>query len=39
MSDTAEFRYTTLGRDNDEKAGVMDASGFLPAEVPSFWSV
>jgi len=39
MSDTPEFRYTTLGAGQDAKAGIMDASGYLPAEVPSNWQV
>lgn len=39
MSDTPEFRYTTLGSGNEAKAGIMDASGYLPAEVPSHWQV
>ncbi|UXM92449.1 VOC family protein [Paenarthrobacter sp. JL.01a] len=39
MSDTPEFRYTTLGSGENAKAGIMDASGFLPEEVPSMWSV
>jgi len=39
MSDTPEFRYTTLGAGNAAKAGIMDASGYLPAEVPSNWQV
>jgi predicted enzyme related to lactoylglutathione lyase len=39
MSDTPEFRYTTLGAGADAKAGIMDASGYLPAEVPSSWQV
>jgi predicted enzyme related to lactoylglutathione lyase len=39
MGDTPEFRYTTLGEGYDAKAGIMDASGFLPAEVPSYWGV
>jgi len=38
VSDTDEFRYSTLGRDEDALAGVMDASGFLGA-APSAWSV
>src|SRR6476661_7900425 len=29
MSDTADFRYTTLGKDQDARAGIMDAAGFL----------
>ena len=39
MSDTPEFRYTTLGSGDSAKAGIMDASGMLPAEVPSYWQV
>ncbi|WP_416418186.1 VOC family protein [Paenarthrobacter aromaticivorans] len=39
MSDTPAFRYTTLGAGNDAKAGIMDAAGFLPDQVPSMWSV
>ncbi len=38
-SDTPEFRYTTLGDGDDARAGVMDAASFLPASVPSYWSV
>ncbi|MGJ9404443.1 VOC family protein [Arthrobacter sp. KK5.5] len=37
MSDTDEFRYTTLGADDDARAGLMDASGFLPPDAPSQW--
>ena len=37
--DTDEFRYTTLGRGDDQLAGIMDATTFLPAGVPAFWSV
>jgi uncharacterized protein len=36
MGDSPEFRYTTHGLDDDAKAGVMDASGFL-GEQPSRW--
>ena len=39
LSDTPEFRYTTLGAGEAAKAGIMDASGYLPAEVPSHWEV
>ncbi|MFI2566164.1 VOC family protein [Paenarthrobacter sp. NPDC018779] len=39
MSDTPEFRYTTLGAGDNAKAGIMDAAGFLPEQVPSMWSV
>ena len=37
MGDTDEFRYSTLGEGDDARAGIMDASSYLPAEVPSFW--
>lgn len=37
MSDTPEFRYTTLGEGDDALAGIMDASAFLPAGVPPMW--
>lgn len=36
MSDSPEFRYTTLGLDENARAGVMDASAFLGDE-PSRW--
>ena len=36
MSDTPEFRYTTLGRDEDALAGIMDATGHFDG-VPSAW--
>lgn len=36
MSDSPDFRYTTLGVDENARAGVMDASGFL-ADEPSRW--
>jgi uncharacterized protein len=39
MSDTPEFRYTTLGSGDSAKAGIMDAAAILPAEVPSYWQV
>jgi predicted enzyme related to lactoylglutathione lyase len=39
MSDTPEFRYTTLGAGDSAKAGIMDASGYLPPEVPSTWQI
>jgi predicted enzyme related to lactoylglutathione lyase len=38
-SDTDEFRYTLLVSGDDQLAGVMDASGFLPEGVPPHWSV
>ena len=39
VSDTPEFRYTTLADGESWLAGIMDASGFLPDGVPSHWSV
>jgi predicted enzyme related to lactoylglutathione lyase len=39
MSDTPEFRYTTLGAADDAKAGIMDAAGFLPEGTPANWQV
>ncbi|MDO9497690.1 MAG: VOC family protein [Nocardioides sp.] len=32
MSDTAELRYTTLGKDDDARAGIEDASAFIDAQ-------
>jgi predicted enzyme related to lactoylglutathione lyase len=39
VGDSDEFRYTTLGTGDDQKAGVMDAKAFLPEGVPSYWTV
>ena len=39
VSDTPEFRYTTLRDGDGWLAGIMDASGFLPDGVPVCWSV
>ncbi|MBF6555354.1 MAG: VOC family protein [Acidimicrobiales bacterium] len=39
VSDSPEFRYTTLGEGEGQMAGIMDASGFLPDGVPAHWSV
>ncbi|MGH3897774.1 MAG: VOC family protein [Pseudonocardiaceae bacterium] len=39
VSDTPEFRYTTLRHGEDWLAGVVDAAGFLPDDVPAHWSV
>ncbi len=39
VGDSPEFRYTTYGKDETALAGIMDASGFLPAGVPSYWAV
>ncbi|HYF72368.1 MAG TPA: VOC family protein [Nocardioides sp.] len=35
VSDTPELRYTTLGRDEDARAGIMDATGHV--DPPSRW--
>lgn len=39
MSDTPEFRYTTLGEGREALAGIIDASVYLPDQVPSNWQV
>jgi predicted enzyme related to lactoylglutathione lyase len=39
MSDTDEFRYTTLGAGDNALAGIMDSAGFLPEGVPAYWAV
>jgi predicted enzyme related to lactoylglutathione lyase len=39
MSDTAEFRYTTLGEGDDARAGIMDSATMLPDGAPSHWTV
>ena len=39
ISDTPEFRYTTLGQGEGQLAGIMDASAFLPTGVPAHWSI
>lgn len=39
MSDTDDFRYTTLGEGYDALAGIMDGAGFLPEGVPAHWAV
>lgn len=36
MSDTPEFRYSTLGKDDAAKAGIQDASAM---DVPAAWTV
>lgn len=38
-SDSDEFRYSTVAVDDEQYAGVMDASGFLPEGAPAGWSV
>jgi len=39
VSDTPEFRYTTLGEGDTQLAGIMDASAFLPEGKPGSWSI
>jgi len=39
VGDTDDFRYTTANDGEQQLAGVMDASAFLPSEVPSHWAV
>ncbi len=39
VSVSEDFRYTTLGEGESQRAGVMDASRFLPEGVPAHWSV
>jgi predicted enzyme related to lactoylglutathione lyase len=39
MSDTPEFRYTTLGEGDAALAGIMDSTNFLPEGVPAHWAV
>jgi uncharacterized protein len=37
--DMPEYRYSTLGKDEDALAGIADAEAFLPEGVPAHWSV
>jgi hypothetical protein len=37
--DTPEFRYTTVREGEQNLAGIMDATQFLPEGAPAFWSV
>ncbi len=39
ISDTPEFRYTTIHASTPMLGGVMDASAFLPEGVPAGWTV
>ena len=39
MSDTPEFRYTTLEEGERAAAGIMDSSAFLPEGVPAHWAI
>ncbi|TFC00153.1 VOC family protein [Cryobacterium mannosilyticum] len=39
LSDTDEFRYSTIGAEGAMVAGVFDASAHLPAGMPSHWQL
>lgn len=39
VSDSPEFRYTTLGEGEGQLAGVMDAASFMPADVSASWAI
>jgi uncharacterized protein len=39
VSDTPDFRYTTLGEGDDALAGIMDAAADLPDGVPATWQI
>ena len=39
LMDLPEFRYPTFSDEEDPKAGIMDASAFLPEGVAPYWSV
>ena len=39
IGDTDEFRYTTMTGGEEQYAGIMDASAYLPEGTPSFWEV
>ncbi len=39
LMDTPQFRYTTYADQTNPRAGIMDASAFLPDDVPPHWSV
>lgn len=39
MSDTPELRYTVAVDGDENLAGVMDATAFLPEGVPAYWTV
>ncbi|MBC7723338.1 MAG: VOC family protein [Burkholderiaceae bacterium] len=39
LSDTEDFRYTTLTVDGAQYAGIMDGAGFLPEGQPSTWEI
>lgn len=37
--ETPEMRYATYGEGDDARAGIMDASAFLPEGVPCHWAI
>jgi len=39
MGDTDEFRYTQYQVDDAEYAGIMDATAYLPKDVPAVWEI
>jgi predicted enzyme related to lactoylglutathione lyase len=39
VGDTDEFRYTVLQHGEEQLAGIMDASNFMPADAAAAWSV
>ncbi|WP_394939768.1 VOC family protein [Psychromicrobium sp. YIM B11713] len=39
MSDSEEFRYSTLGTGEEARAGLMDSAAFLPEGAPSNWQI
>jgi predicted enzyme related to lactoylglutathione lyase len=39
LSDTADFRLTVMADGERRVAGIMDASGYLPPDVPNHWEV
>jgi uncharacterized protein len=39
VSDAPEFRYTTLNVGDEQLAGIMDGTAYLPEGVPAAWSV
>jgi predicted enzyme related to lactoylglutathione lyase len=39
LSDTDDFRYSTIGAEDDVVAGVFDAARHLPGNVPSHWQL
>ena len=39
VSDSPEFRYSTLGEGEGQLAGMMDAASFMPADASAFWAI